>query len=126
VITRFGGQTIGVVTYALGAGDRLGVQSPTPTMVYVRGCLMRPMGGREKVTETDVAIQEWKITAPTTSDTLAVTVNGEIVYDGTATPTRIDSPGADGTVYQIIAVKPHPDTTGVMHHVTIICEKQSG
>ncbi|BBU22158.1 hypothetical protein AWC32_21580 [Mycobacterium xenopi] len=111
----FGGQTVTFVTLTdSGNPNRLGMKPQTSTEVPVAGCLFRPLSVKEVVgVNTDIATEIWKCTAPPVPAALAAKASGQLQVDG--------------ETYEIMGdPKPHPDLSGAIHHVTIMCQKQAG
>ena len=105
-----------------GAPGYLGLKTKTRVVSLVSGCHFRPFNTMETpVTETDVATEVWKLTAPPTAAVLAAKSTGELLFDGTDNP-------ADtvGNRFQITGpVQPKYDG-GRVHHVTVMCQRQVG
>lgn len=109
---RFGSQTVGFVTITAGTRDRLGAAAPVRTTVNVTGCLMRPLSATELITNTDVATEAWRCTAPPVAAALAATATGELVFNG--------------NTYLINGVQSFRGFNGIIDHVRVTCERQVG
>lgn len=107
--SSFGSQTVTFVTITQGTEGRFEHQ-PVPTDVDVDGCLFRPLPGSETVTETDIIRRPWKCTAPPVAAAVNAIATGQLRYGG--------------DTYQITSVEPFPDDFGLVHHVTVIAERQ--
>ena len=93
------------------------------TVVKVTGCRFRPAATAEVDGQTDVATEVWKLTAPPNAATIAALSTGEIVYDGTSSPSLPDDPNE---LFRIDGrVQPKYDNDAV-HHVTVMCKRQVG
>lgn len=122
----FGGQTVGIVTVTgTGSPGYLGLKTQTRSVTLVSGVHFRPFNATETPqTQTDVAVEVWKLTAPPDTAALAAKSTGEIVYDGTDNPTY--NPADLSNVFQIDgSIMPKYDDATV-HHVTIMCKRQHG
>ena len=123
----FGGQTVAFVTVTRGdTPGYLGLAVESRTAVTVSGCRFRPMPSTEQPEgATDVASEMWKCTAPPEAAALAAQSTGELIYDGTTTPTIPDA--ADSTVFRIFGpAVPKYDRDGQIHHVTIMAKRWAG
>lgn len=106
----FGGQTITLRSVVLGAPGRLGIKAKSSVSTSVSGVLFRPVRSAEPTGgNTDVITQMFRATVPPVPVALAADETYELDYDG-------DS-------YVITEVKKHPDLSGQIHHVTIMCRK---
>lgn len=106
----FGGQTITLRSVVLGAAGRQGIKAKTGVSTDVPGCLFRPVQSTEPTGgSTDTITQMFKATCPPVTATLAADETYELDYDG-------DS-------YVITEVRKHPDLSGAIHHVSILCRK---
>lgn len=123
-MTVFGGQTVKIVAVGVtGTPGYLGLKTESRTATTVSGCRFRPLSATETPEQkTDVATETWKLTAPPVAAALAATSTSEIVYDGTSSPTQTAA-----TTFDVIGpVQPKYDLDGVLHHVTIVCQRQAG
>ncbi|OBK09008.1 hypothetical protein A5746_00825 [Mycolicibacterium conceptionense] len=111
----FGDQTVTFVTVAeTGPVGYLGVKSKARTETSVAGCHFRPASSSETPdSETDVASETWKCTAPPVPAVLAAEPTGELKHNGVTY--QIDGP-----------IMPKYDLAGGVHHVTIMCKRQAG
>jgi hypothetical protein len=107
----FGGQTITFVTNTLGTEGRF-ERALVPSEVDVPGCRFRPLGTSEIVSETDLAIEVWKCTAPPVEAVLAATATSQLKYLG--------------KTYQVTGVEPFTDMAGQPFKVTVIAERYIG
>lgn len=107
----FGGQTVTFVTITLGTEGRF-EREPARTPVDVPGCRFRPLGTSEIVSETDLATEVWKCTAPPVAAVLAATASSELKYQG--------------KTYHVTGVEPFTDMAGRPFKVTVIAERYIG
>ncbi len=108
----FGGQTVTFVTVTeTGAPGFLGVKEKQRTEVSVTGCHFRPFKTTEVVTESDVATEIWKCTAPPGAAVIAAKSTGEVKHNGLTF--QIDGP-----------IQLKYDIGTQVHHVTIFCKRQ--
>jgi hypothetical protein len=106
----FGGQTVTLRSVALGAAGRLGVKARSSVPTVVPGCLFRPVQSTEPTGgTTDTITQMYKATVPPVAAALAADETYELDYGGEP--------------YVITEVAKHPDFSGAIHHVTILCRK---
>lgn len=109
----FGGQTVTFVTVTeTGQPGFLGVKEKQRSEVSVAGCHFRPFKTAEVVTETDIATEVWKCTAPPEAAVLAAKSTGEVKHNG--------------LTFQIDGqIQPKYDLSGQIEHVTIFCKRQA-
>ncbi|OBB15052.1 hypothetical protein A5761_15025 [Mycolicibacterium setense] len=127
----FGGQTVAFVTVTetgpIGWG---GLKSKTRVATSLAGCHFRPAASTETPdTQTDVATEVWKLTAPPAVAALAVKASGELVYDGSDHPELLDleSDAGKKATFQIDGpIMPKYGLDNSVHHVTIMCKRQAG
>lgn len=122
----FGGQTVGFVTVTdTGDPGYLGVKQQNKTVETLSGCHFRPLSATETPeAETDVTTDMWKLTAPPESAALAAKSTGQLVFDGTTTPSLPDP--VDETLFQQDGkIMPKYDG-GRVHHVTILYKRSNG
>lgn len=118
----FGGQTVVLVLKSRsGAKDRFGQAGIQRQLLPVPGCRFRPVSVTEQETLTDVATGVWKATLPPVSGALSVQADDELLFDGTPTPadTAANLFFVDGTIM------PKYDSDGALHHITIMCRRQT-
>lgn len=110
----FGGQSVGFVTVTRGTLGYMGLARETRTTTTVSGCRFRPLVSSETPeSETDVAAEVWKCTAPPETAVLNARPDGEVVVNG--------------VTYRIVGqVQPKYDMDGTVHHVTITCKRWVG
>lgn len=110
----FGGQTVTFVTVTeTGQPGFLGIKAKSRSEVAVSGCHFRPFKTTEVVTETDVATEIWKCTAPAEAAAIAAKSTGEVKHNG--------------LTFQIDGqIRPKYDLGGQIEHVTIFCKRQAG
>lgn len=111
----FGAQTVTFVTFTeAGSPGALGTYAMTETKAAVKNCRHRPLTFKETAeTDTDIATEMWKTTAPPEAAVLAAEASGVIEVDGER--------------YQIIGgIRHHVDMDGAPFKVTIISQKQIG
>lgn len=109
----FGGQAVAFVTVSRGEPGYLGLGGTSRADDTVFGCHFRPASSVETPanSESDVATEIWKLTAPPTSTVLAAGPGDELSYDG--------------NTYQILGpIMPKYDDDGTVHHVTIMAKRQ--
>lgn len=107
---NLGSQTLTLRSVVLGAPGRQGIRAKTYVSTNVSGCLFRPLKSTEPTGgNTDVITQVFKATVPPVPVALAADETYELTYAG-----------AD---YVITEVKHHPDLSGAIHHVTLLCRK---
>lgn len=119
-----GKQTVIISTLTpSGSPGFLGLTGETVSNATVTGCRARVMSSTETAElQIDVTTEMWKFTLPPVAAATAAQSTGEIVYDGTASPTR-----AAGAVFQIHGPpQPKVDLDGTLHHVTIMAKRQAG
>ncbi len=123
---EFGRQTVGFVTATeSGSPGYLGVREKTFTTVAQSGVRFRPLRTDELDKQTDVSTEMWKLTAPVSVAALAAKSTGEIVYDGTDSPTFDEED--DSNVFTIDGfIQPKPGMYGGVHHITIMCGRKAG
>jgi hypothetical protein len=107
----FGGQTVTFVTITLGTEGRF-ERAPVPSRVDVPGCRFRPLGTSEIVSNTDLATEVWKCTAPPVEAALNATATSQLEY-------------GDKT-YHVTGVEPFTDMAGRPFKVTVIAERYIG
>lgn len=106
----FGGQSVTLRSITYGARGRLGIKSESYTDTVVAGCLFRPVGTIEPTgANVDTITATFKVTLPPAAVALAADETYQLVYGG--------------TVYEIVEVKHHPDLSGAIHHVSVLCRK---
>lgn len=105
-----GGQTITLRSVVLGAPGRMGIRAKSSVSTEVSGVLFRPWESKEPTGgNTDVITQVFKATLPPVAVALAADETYELDYQGES--------------YVITEVKKHPDLSGRIHHVSILCRK---
>lgn len=119
----FGNQTVSfIVITESGTPDRFGMKTKVRTPTVVTGCRHRPLDAKEMAElETDVATQVWKTTAPPEAAAIAAASTGELLYDGTASPTDV----AANRLHIIGGAKPFTDFANPFK-VTILSQRQTG
>jgi len=127
----FGAQVVGVVAVSQsGEPGWGGLKAKSRSVVRVPGCHFRPYSSDETpVTQTDVASEVWKLTAPPAAAVLLAKASGELVFDGSEHPESLDLGSAEGraAVFQVDGpVMPKFDLDGSVHHVTVFCKRQAG
>ena len=123
-MTYLGRQTVKIATVTQsGTPGFLGMKSETRTDVTVSNCRGRVLPATETPEQqTDVATEIWKWTLPPAAAAIAAKSTGELVYDGTASPTRTAT-----SVFQIDgAIQPKFNMDGTLHHVTVMAKRQAG
>jgi hypothetical protein len=129
--SEFGRQTVGFVTVTQGdEPGYLGVTTEQRSAVLMSGVRFRPFKTEELAGLTselkgltNISGELWKLTAPVGAASLAAESTGEVIYDGTDTPTLDDDDKSNR--FHIEGFKqPKPDMYGVTHHVTIVCQRQ--
>lgn len=109
----FGAQTVTFVTVTeTGQPGFLGVKAKVRSEVAVSGCHFRPFKTTELVTETDVATEIWKCTAPAEAAVIAAKSTGEVKHNGLTF--QIEGP-----------IQLKCDLGNQVHHVTIFCKRQA-
>lgn len=111
----FGGQTVTFVSFAeAGSPGALGTYQMVETRVDVTGCRHRPLTFQETAeTDTDIATEMWKTTAPPEAAVVAAEATGVIEVDGE-------------TFHIIGGPRMHVDMDGTPFKVTIVSQKQTG
>lgn len=110
-----GGQTVTFVTITeSGEPGYLGLKTKTRTETPVTGCRFRPLSVEETPDYlTNVSTGIWKCTAPPAEAALNALSGGELKVAG--------------ATYQITGpVMAKPDMDGSVHHVTVLCKRQTG
>lgn len=120
----FGGQTVALVAIAAtGSPGYQGIKATSRTKTVVSGVHFRPFQTLETPdTETDVATELWKLTAPPETAALVAKSTGELLYDGTDDPADVKA-----NRFAITGpVQPKSGLGAKVHHVTIMCKRQVG
>lgn len=123
----FGGQAVAFVTVTRSGGPGyLGLRDESRSAVTVSGVRFRQFSSSEQPEAgSDSTAEVWKCTAPPDAAALAALSTGELIYDGTSSPTIPDVP--DGTVFYIDGpVAPKFNLDGSVHHVTIMAKRWAG
>lgn len=121
----FGDQVVALVAVTQsGTPGRLGVKPEARSVSRISGCHFRPMSIAE-VAEIgyDVADEVWKLTAP---PGVAADANDEVLFDGSAHPELLAEAAAHPHTFHVTSrSQPKSDLSGVVHHVTVMCKRQS-
>lgn len=130
-MSEFGGQTVAFVAVSqTGSPGWGGLREKVRVATPLSGCRFRSHTSDETpVTQTDVATEIWKLTAPPDAAALVVAANGELLYDGSDHPELLDpdSDAGKAATFQIDGpIQPKRDMDGSVHHVTIWCKRQAG
>lgn len=115
MIASFGGQTVTFVNVGqTGARGYLGLKAQSRSDTAVTGCHFRPASTSERDSQTDVATEIWKCTAPPVAAALNAKPGDEVK--------------CGGLTFQVEGfVQPKYDLDGnEPHHVTIMCKRQLG
>lgn len=113
-MSAFGAQTVTLRSVVTGAAGKRGVKARSGTSTSWSGVLFRPVQTNEPTGgNTDTITQMFKATGPPTAAALAADETYEI--DCATDPFA-------GT-YVVTEVKHHPDFSGQVHHVSILCRK---
>jgi hypothetical protein len=123
----FGGQSVGFVSVSQsGEPGFLGQRAEVRSLTVVSGCRFRPASTSEVDRESDVASEVWKLTAPPEVAVLAADSTGELVYDGTSSPSLPDDVN-DPSVFRIDGpILSKFDMDGSVEHVTVLAKRQRG
>lgn len=123
---EFGRQTVGFVTVTdSGQPGYLGVKTKSHAVVLQSKVRFRPLRTDELENQTNVSTEMWKLTAPASVTALAAKSTGEIVYDGSETPSF--DPDDNSNVFTIDGfIQPKPGMYGGVHHVTVMCTRKAG
>jgi hypothetical protein len=106
----FGGQTVTLRSVVLGSAGRMGIKAKTSASTTWAGVLFRPVQSTEPTGgNTDVITQMFKATGPATTASLAADETYEMDYGG--------------DTFVITEVRKHPDFSGQIHHVSMLCRK---
>lgn len=123
-----GGQTVGVVTVTTtGQAGFQGIKSRSRALALVHGCRFRQLSAAETPEGSiDVSSEVWKCTCPPEAAAILARSTGELVYDGSSSPTLPADRNA-ATVWRIEGAPSHKrDMDGSVHHVTILAKRQVG
>ena len=106
----FGGQTVTLRSVVQGASGRLGIKAESSVSSTWSGVLFRPVQSTEPSGgNTDVITQMFKATGPPTAAALGADETYELDYAG--------------DTFVVTEVAKHPDLSGQIHHVTMLCRK---